>query len=287
MAESVTSFFTEPADFAAALAKAGIGGLVITRHGQFRARLTWVALEALRLSAGEESLSRIAFVTVPDHMILVALPSGIRPAPIWGGMVIQADEIMTFGPGSRVHMRTGDDCRWATILVEARGFARYGRALAGDAFAAPVGIRKWRPPRAAGRRLRSLHAAAVRAVEGGHPRYIGREAAHGLDQEMIGALVECLSRGSIAAETAGMLRCQEIMAQFGALLEKRSVDDPRTAVIAAALGVSPRVLRRCCLMHLGMRADSYLTLRAIQIANLGPENETAGARDASEGWSAG
>jgi hypothetical protein len=275
--ESVTSFFTEAVDFATALAKADIQGLVVTGHGQFRAQLTRITLEVLRLSAGEESLSRIAFVTVPDHMVLVALPSGSRPAPIWGGMGIQADEIMAFGPGSRVHMRTGDDCRWATILVEARGLARYGRALAGDAFAVPMGIRKWRPPRAAGRRLRSLHAAAVRAVEGGHPRYIGREAAHGLDQEMIGALAECLSRGSIAPETAGMLRCQEIMAQFGALLEKRSADYPRMADIEAALGVSPRVLGRCCRLHLGMRADGYLALRAIQIANFGPQSETVGA----------
>ena len=47
--------------------------------------------------------------------------------------------------------------------------------------------------------LRSLHNAAIRAVEGGHSQYIGPEAAHGLDQEMIGALVECLSRDSIAA----------------------------------------------------------------------------------------
>lgn len=270
MPESVTSFFTEAADFATALAKADIYGLVVTGHGQFRARLTRMALEVLHLSAGEESLSRIAFVTVPDHLALVALPSGSRPSPIWGGMVIQADEIMAFGPGSRVHMRTCDDCRWATILVETRGLARYGRALADDAFAVPMGIQKWRPQRAASRRLRSLHAAAVRAVEGGHPRYIGREAAHGLDQEMISALVECLSRGSIAAETTGMFRSQEIMARFGALLEKRSADDPRVASIEAALGVSPRVLRSCCLMHLGMRAEGYLTLRAIQIANFWP-----------------
>ena len=35
-----------------------------------------------------------------------------------------------------------------------------------------------------------------------------------------------------------MLRCQEIMAQFEALLEKRSSDDPLVAGIEAALGVS-------------------------------------------------
>jgi hypothetical protein len=214
VAESVTSFFTEPADFAAALVPAGIRGLLITGRGQFRARLTWVALEALRLSAGEESLSRIAFSTVPDHKILVALRGRIRPAPIWGGIVIQANEIMTLGPGSRVHMRTGNDCRWATIVVEARDLARYGRALAGEAFAVPTRVGRWRPPRASTRRLWSLHAAAMREVEGGHAQFIGREAAHGLDQQILGALVECLSRSSVLPVTAVTHRYQEIMVRF-------------------------------------------------------------------------
>jgi hypothetical protein len=280
--ESVTSFFTEPADFAAALAKAGIHDLVITSCGRFRARLSWVALEALRLSAGEESLSRIAFVTVPDQMILFALPSGTRPAPLWGGIVTQADEIMTFGPGSRLHMRTGVDCRWATILVGTGDLARVGRALAGHAFAVPMGIRKCQAPRAAGRRLRGLHSAAVRAVEGGRAKFIDREAAHGLDQQIIEALVECLSRGSVAAEAASALRCQKIMVRFEALLEKRSIGDPRMAGIETALGVSPRVLRRCCLMHLGMSADSYLGLRAIPIAHVVRQDGTIGAPGAQD-----
>lgn len=278
MAESVTSFFTEPADFAAALARAGIRGLIITGHGQFRAGLTGVALEALRLSAGEESLSRIAFVTVPDHKILVALRSRTRPAPIWGGVTIQANEIMTFGPGSRVHMRTGNDCRWATILVKARDLARYGRVLAGDAFAVPMGVRRWQTPQARAKRLSSLHAAAVRAVEGGHAQFMSREAAHGLDQQIINALLDCLSGGSIRAETASVLRCQEVMVRFEALLEKQSVGSPGMAGIEAALGLSPLALRRCCQNHLGMSADSYLKLRAIAGAQFARQGGAIGAR---------
>ena len=263
MAESVTSFFTEPADFSDALTQAGLRGLLITGHGQFRARLTWVALEVLRLSAGEESLSRIAFATVPEHKVLVALRSGTHPSPIWGGMVIPTDEIVTFGPGSRVHMRTGSACRWATILAEARDLGRYGRSLVGDSFAVPTRIKRWRLPRAAGRLLRSLHAAAVREVERGHAQFMGREAAHGLDQQILSALVECLSRGSIVAEAAVTLRYQDIMVQFEAVLDERRAEYPRTTNISAALGVSPAVLRRCCQLHLGMSPGSYLSLRAI------------------------
>jgi AraC-like DNA-binding protein len=258
------AFFTEPADFAAALANEGSSSLVVTGHGRFRARLTRVVLHQLRLLAGEESLSRIAFITVPDHMILVVLQSAARPALIWDGIEMQTDEIITFGPGSSAHIRTDGACRWATVLIPVRDLARYGRAMAGETFAVPICIRRWRFPRASGRLLRRLHAAAIRAVETGHPEIIGREAAHGLDQQMIGALVECLSDGSIAAEMPLMRRYQEIMVRFEALLEKQGDANARVAEISAALGVSPQVLRRGCQRHLGMSPSRYLRLRITQ-----------------------
>ena len=65
MPDSVTSVFSEPEDFEAALRKEGYLGMVTTGRGQFRAQLTQVALHRLRLSAGEEQLSRIAFVAAP------------------------------------------------------------------------------------------------------------------------------------------------------------------------------------------------------------------------------
>src|SRR5436853_188613 len=56
-------------------------------------------LHRLRLSAGEEELSRIAFVAVPADAVLVALPIGSAPSPVWGGIEMRAEEIITLGPG--------------------------------------------------------------------------------------------------------------------------------------------------------------------------------------------
>jgi hypothetical protein len=111
MPGSVTSVFSEPGDFEAALREEGGLGLLITGRGQFRARLTQVKLHRLRLSAAEEELSRIAFVAVPADLILVSLPIAGRPAPIWGGIEMRASEIMTLGPGQRVHARTDGPSR--------------------------------------------------------------------------------------------------------------------------------------------------------------------------------
>ena len=275
---SVTSVFTEPDDLAAALAHEGSLRLVITGRGRFRARLTRVALDSLRLLAGEESLARIAFVAVPDHIVLVALPRGTHPALTCGGIAMQAGEIMTLGPGTCAHIRTDGPSRWSAILAPVRDLTGYGRDLTDNTFELPMCIRRWKPPHAAGRHLRHLHAAAIRAVESRQGELIGREAAHGLDQQILEDLIECLSNGSVATKIPFMRRNQDIMVRFETLLENESDAAPLLAGIAAVLGVSPRVLRYCCQMHLGITPAAYLRLRRMQRLH-----HTPPARRASRG----
>jgi hypothetical protein len=50
MPGSITSVFSEPGDFEAALRQEGSLGLLVTGRGQFRARLTQVMLPRLRFS---------------------------------------------------------------------------------------------------------------------------------------------------------------------------------------------------------------------------------------------
>jgi AraC-like DNA-binding protein len=264
MPGSVTSVFSEPADFEAALRQEGGLGLLVTGPGEFRARLTQVALHSLRLSATEEQLARIVLVAVPVDMILVSLLIRDRPAPIWGGMGMRAGEITTVGPGERVHARTDGPSCWGTIWVPARELARYGRALIGAMFAVPPVARRWRPPPAAGRDLRQLHGAAIRMAETWPEALVGGEAAHGLEQQLIHALVECLSAGSANEGTSAMQQHRDIAVRLDGLLHTQPETNPRMAEICAALGVSDRVLRRCCEEQLGMSPISYLRLHRMQ-----------------------
>src|SRR6516164_5583437 len=103
MPGSRASVFGEAEDFQAALSADGVAGLLVTGRGQFRARLTQVRLDGWRLTAVEETLSRIAFVTVPAGMQLVSFPIDGGPSPIWGGIEIARGEMITFGPGQQVH----------------------------------------------------------------------------------------------------------------------------------------------------------------------------------------
>ena len=105
MPGSVTSVLSEPEDFEAALREDGMLDMLVTGRGRFRARLTQITLHRLRLLAAEEHLPRIAFVAVPTDTVLVLLPIGSGSSPVWGGIGMRAGEIMTIGPGQRVHAR--------------------------------------------------------------------------------------------------------------------------------------------------------------------------------------
>jgi AraC family ethanolamine operon transcriptional activator len=267
MPGSVTSVFSEAEDFEAALREEGCLGLLVTGRGAFRARLTQVALHRLRLSAAEEYLPRIALVAAPPDMVLVILPYGNGPPPMWGGIGMRTSDIMTLGAGQRLHTRTDGPSRWGSIWVPAAELVRYGSALTGAIFAVPSAAR-WLLLRPALRRhLRHLHSAAIGAVESRSPAFIGAEAAHGLEQQLIETLVECLSKGSAIEAAPATRQHQDLAVRLDVLLEARPEGYLRMAETCTALGVSARTLRICCEEQLGMGPTEYVSRRRMQLVH--------------------
>jgi AraC-like DNA-binding protein len=261
MPGSRASVFGEAEDFEAALGADGVVGLLVTGHGPFRARLTQVELDRLRLMAVEEAQPRIAFVRVPAGMVLLLFPIAEGPSPVWGGIAARTGEMITFGRSQRLHSRTVGANRWGAIQLPDQQLAHYGRALSGAGFVVPPAAR-WRPPPAAARQLRHLHRAAIRMAEARAAALTDREAAHGLEQQLIHALIECLSVTSAEIETSAARRHRGILARFEDLL----VTEPslRMAEMCAALGASDRLLRECCNKQLGMDPSSYRRRRRMQ-----------------------
>lgn len=262
MPGSVASVFSEAGDFELALREEGWRGQLVTGPGAFRARQTRIALDRLRLASAEEEAARIAFVAVPADAVLVWWPIAGDPAPLWGGKEMQPGEMLTLGPGQRAHTRTGGPCRWGAIRLPEDELLHYGRALCGGRFAVLPALAIWRPAPAPARRLIQLHRAAMRTAETRSAALADVEAAHGLEQQLVHALIECLSAGPVAGETSAARRHRDILAGFEDLLQA----EPLASVseICAALGVSERLLRGCCNEHLRMGPSRYLRLRRMQ-----------------------
>jgi hypothetical protein len=264
MPGSVTAVFGEAEDFAAALRAEGVLSLLVSAAGEFRARLTQIALNHLRLSAAEERLPRVALVAVPANTILVSLARGRASAPIWGGVRSGADEIMTLGVGQRLHMRTDGPCRWGSIWLPAAELVHYGSALTGSDFTLPSSARLWRLQPAMIRHVRHLHSAGIEAIERRSNAFIGGETAHGLEQQLIEALVEGLANGSAIEAEAATCERREIALRFEALLHARSERSLRIAKIRTMLGVSARALSISCAEQLGMGPLAYVGSRRMQ-----------------------
>jgi AraC-like DNA-binding protein len=96
---------------------------------------------------------------------------------------------------------------------------------------------------------------------------VGAEAAHGLEQQLIHALVECLSAGAADEGTVATRRHQDIAVRFESLLQAQPALNLRMADICAALGVSDRTLRSLCAEQLSMSPTAYLRLRRMSLVH--------------------
>jgi AraC-like DNA-binding protein len=267
MPESLVSVFGDPADFAAGLRPDGVLRLLVTGQGRFRARLTRITLRHLRLVSAEEELPRIAFLAAPADTVSVFFALGRRAAPTWGGMAVGPREILTFGPGERLHARTAGPCHWGTVLLRHGDLVAYIRALSGAEPAIPA-VARWRPGRAALRRLRHFHSAAIRIAEMRSAFLAGIEAAHGLEQQLVHALTDCLCAGSMKTETTRKAGRRETLARFDDLLRHRPA--LRVAEACRVLGVSPSELRQGCEEQLGIPPSRYIRLARGLHYNDGP-----------------
>src|ERR1700758_690502 len=117
MPGSVTSVFSEAEGFEAALREEGCTGLLITEGGAFRARLTKITLNRLRLASAEEELARIAGIAGPAKTVLISWPTGNTAAAVSAGMAMKSGEMLTFGSENRVHARTSGPSRWHAVRL--------------------------------------------------------------------------------------------------------------------------------------------------------------------------
>ncbi len=240
--------------------------LTVTRHGRFNARLTQITLDRLRLMTVEESVPRIAFVEVPKDKTLISFSFSARAPQTLGGIRATIDAIVTVGPGVSVYARTEDASRWGGIWFPMQELMRYSQAVMGRALTIPCAVCLWRPAASIRRLVRQIQSDAVRSAQARLQAITLPEAAHGLEQQLIEVLIECLSVQPVEVDTDGRGRRQEVMLQFKNFLKTQPLVGLSIAEIHQALGVSGRLLRQCCMEQLGISPSSYLKLMQLHSA---------------------
>lgn len=262
---SATLAFGDLDDFQTAMEAEELTSVVVTQHGRFQAFLTQVSLHSLRLSAITTTLPCVAFVRVPDDRVLLSFSTGVVPQ-IWAGMSLDGQDLVIIGPRQGVHTRLARDCHWANIWIPTKLLIRYGRVVSDNGLRLPTGVNVWRPPRATARKLRDLHSIAIRAAHARSSALTSARATHGLEQQVLDALLPGLSERPLTTD-AGSQEQNELMARLEDLLSVQAAGELGVAAFSGALGVSAAWLRRCCAARLGMSLADYLKVRRLQSAH--------------------
>jgi AraC-like DNA-binding protein len=263
MQGSTISAFGEPNEYQAALQRESGFALVVTGRGKFQAQLTRMVLPRVHMLAGDEHLSRIAYITPRPHWVRVLLPVRSGSVLFWDGIACNAEEIVTHSDGQRLHERTEGASRWRAISLSMNELVRFGRAVIGKAFAVPSGACRWHPTAGALRRLIRLHDTVTRTRRV-QPRVTASAAARGLKQQVFDALIECMQERMPDTGAVARRRRADIMSRFEDLISDTLPQSQSSSEICAVLGTSDRRLRSCCKVHLGMGPLQYLYLRRMQ-----------------------
>lgn len=259
MPASMMSVFSNASDLEEALRNAGDVHLIVTGREDFRARLTQVELQRLRLWAVHERASRIGFLKIPPDILLVLFTVADQPSPVWSGCSLDKAEILICGPSHRLHMRTAGPSCWGAVSLPAGEFTAYFNQLTDRVLAMPSRAQRWRPAAAAFNRFKRLYAAAICAAAMRPQTIVDFEAAHGMEQQLIHSLAECLSAGP-SEDALGPYRCQEVAADLENILRGQPERYADLTALRAELAISDRHFRRCCKEILGIGPAAYVSL---------------------------
>ena len=132
----------------------------------------------------------------------------LRQSLTYGGVGLQLGDVVFHSCGERVHQRTDGEGQWGLISLPPEQLAACSMALTGKKIVSPPG----RPSTATvvqrRKRLLRLHSKVCRLAETRHELIANPEVARSLEQELLHALLNCLTaddaRGNLEKESGIM-----------------------------------------------------------------------------------
>jgi AraC-like DNA-binding protein len=160
--------------------------------------------------------------------------------------------------------------------------ASIGAAMIGCDLTPPRDALLITPPSPVVARLQRLHAAAGRLAEEAPEIIANLDAAHGLEQALIEAMISCLAEGAVRGDSLAQRQHEIVMRRFRRVLEENPDQPLYIPEICTAIGVSDRTLRACCQEHLGMAPKRYLLMRRMHLTRRALRKSTPEATTVTE-----
>lgn len=265
MAGSGTATFTNPDEFGASVEGARIN-IIVTGGGDFNARLTWLNLDRLYLLHSRENLPRVGFFTLSPAQAFFSFLTKAELPLTYGAFDLEYGDVVFHGRGERLHQRINGECRWGLISMSHEQLAATTKALTGTKMISPAEGRVLRPSRNTAGRLLRLHSKVCRLVETKLELIANPEIARALEQELVQALIDCLTSGNASGNPKRKRHHAEIMVRFEDALASHREPLLNLPALCSAIGVPERTLRMCSAELLGLSSTRYHLLRRLNRA---------------------
>jgi transcriptional regulator GlxA family with amidase domain len=144
--------------------------------------------------------------------------------------------------------------------------ASLGAAITGRDLTPPKQALTVTPSPSAMAKLQRLHAAAGHLAETAPEIIVNADAARGLEQALVQALVGCLGSQEEHESSSAQGQHAIVMRRFWRVVEENPEQPLYMPEICKAIRVPDRTLRLCCQEHLGIGPKRYLLLRRMHLA---------------------
>jgi AraC-like DNA-binding protein len=265
MPSSAVRTFSDPDDYTATI-RATKTELTVTGCGQFTAKLTRIDLPRLWLQRYWENLPYTARSANMNRGAIVSFRTHPGPSLLRSGVEMQTTNIARHGDGQSYYRRSSEFASYGSMSLPVEEMAAIGEAMAGLDLTPPHDAMVITPPPAAMAKLQRLHAAAGNLAEKAPEIIANPDAARGLEQALIEALVGCLGHQDGRESTLAQRQHATVMRRFYRVVEENPDEPLYIPEICKAIRVSEPTLRISCREHLGMGPKRYLLLRRMHLA---------------------
>jgi len=257
--------FTDPDEYAAAH-RGAKSELTVIGRGHFTGKLTRIGLHRLGMQRSSDNLPRTAHSVNWNGLALISFRTDFGPSLVHRGVEMQPTNIVRHGEGQVYYQRSSGPASFGGMSLAVEDMAAIGEAMAGIDLKPPRDEILVTPQPAAMARLQRLHAAAGHLAEEAPEIIANPDAARGLEQSLIEAMVGCLADGEVREDSLAQQHHELIMRRFHKVVEENPEQPLYIPEICKAIRVSQRTLLACCQEHLGMAPKRYLLRRRMHLA---------------------
>jgi AraC-like DNA-binding protein len=267
MPSSTVRTFTDPDEFMTeAVMRTAIAELSITGPGDFAAKSIRIDLPRLWVARHTDNLPRVSHTVRRPGRANIIFRAKPGPSVLTSGVAMEPTNLIWTAEDHDAHQLSAGHSSLSTMSLSVEDMASVAATIVGCDLSPPRDTVGVTPPPHAMARLQRAHAAAVHLAETAPEIIANPDAAWGLEQVLIEAMVSCLTSGNPAAVRSAFRHHTKVMRRLEEVLRASPEGPLYMDDLCTAIGVSYRTLHACCREHLGMGPKRYLILRRMHLA---------------------